>query len=305
MFSRFTSINFPILFLSFCIAVGTWYAITIHGLMDMDMEVQLDYNNIPHGLVITGGLVDSIVVTVRGPKALLESRGSQRAYVMDLSMLRKGKNIVPFSSPKWEHRFRAFEFLEISPNQMTVYADNLMERNVPIKTTLDTALHSSAFKVTNLTTAPNTALIRGPEKIIAQMDSVILDVHVDAGEKPGDYSKTLPLVSGKQQVSITPSNVAVRYTVVSKRTKVSIEEEVLINGAEDAYIVSPSRIRLEVEVPEALARNTSYLDGVEVRLTPPLLEPGQSAQGSVNIHLPEGMSIEKESHSKFTVTRIQ
>ncbi len=302
----FTSLNFSVLCISLCLGTFLWYAITINDRMDMQVEIKLEYKNIPKNLIITEGLVDTITTVVRGPKALLQSHNTQRTHIFDLSTLRKGKNVIPFAAVSPQGKYRAFEVLSVSPGQMIVYTDSYMERNVPIKAKLINPLHSSAFKVTNITTSPNTALIRGPEKTVSKMGSLTLDVRVSAEEQPGTYTKNFPLITDKPQTSVTPTSVAVQYTVASKRTTLHIEKKIIINGAVGSYIVEPTTVQLHIELPEALTKNSSYLNGIEVRLTPPLLELNQSAVVRTDIILPEGISLIKEPQSQdITVTRVK
>ena len=58
-----------------------------------------------------------------------------------------------------------------------------------------------------------------------------------------------------------------------------------------------------VEVPDALARNSSYLKRLEVMVVPPALEPGQKGTAEPRIQLPEGMTILNPSFDSVTITR--
>ncbi len=304
MRSSIFGINIPILLVSFCIAVGAWYAITVKERTDMQLTVQLDYENIPQNLVIIDGLVTEVSVHIRGPRTLLKSHDARKPYLVDLSDLVKGKNVIPFVQPTFENgSFRAFEILDISPAQMIVYTDTYLERNVPIKAKLNSSFHSSAFKVTDISISPNTALVRGPEQTVSKIPSLTLDLQVDAKEGPGTYTKKFPLVTEKALTSVMPSLVSVTYTVASQRAKILLEEKVLISGDVKSYEVSPQNMQLEVEVPEALVKNTSYLNGLTVRVTPPLLEAGQSAKVKATITLPEGMTLITKTQPTFTITR--
>ncbi len=304
MLSSITRINFPLLLLSLCIAVTSWYAITVKERVDMHLKVYIDYNNVPKHLIVTEGLVNEVTVQVRGPKTLLQSHDTKTTYAIDLSHLEKGKNIISFLQPDFSKgNFRAFEVLEISPPQAIVMTDTLLERNVPIKATIDTVLHSSAFKVKDMTISPSTGLLRGPEKIVSKVHSLPLELHMDTKEAAGTYTKKFPLVSTIEQSSVTPSFVSVTYTVTTKRTRVTVEKKVQVNGEPDRYMLSPQNLTVEVELPEGLAKNKSYLNGLAIRVTPPLLEEGQSATVQSQVSLPEGMTLITPPSQKVTITR--
>ncbi len=299
-----TQINFPLLFLSLCIAIGAWYAITIKERIDMHLTVHIDYKNVPKHLIVTEGLVNEIVVQVRGPKALLQSHDAKPSFDYDLSALEKGKNVISFLQPDFSKgNFRAFEILDISPAQAIVMTDALLERNVPINVTIDTALHSSAFKVEDVSISPSTGLLRGPEKVISKVRSLPLELHMDTKEQAGTYTKKFPLVTTIEQASVTPSLVSVTYTVATKRTRMKVQKKVIINGEHSRYTLTPEYLTVEVEMPESLAKNKSYLHGLAVRVTPPLLEDGQSATVDSQISLPEGMTLITPPSQKVNITR--
>ncbi len=302
---KIAALNIPVLLIAFCISVVTWYAITIDERTEMQLTVKLDYNNIPKDLIITSGLVDSIKVTLRGPRALLANHSTEKPYMINLSHLQRGENLIPFTQPGWDSKFRAFEVLSVSPAQATIVAETLVERNVPIRPQILTTLHASAFKVQDISVSPNTALLRGPESSIANTDHLMLDIRVNAKEQPGTYTKNYPLITGKPQTTVSPTSIAVTYTVSSQRTRIHMQRNILINGPENIYAVTPQYVQFEVEAPEALVGNTSYLEQVEARLTPPILEPEQSTTGTVTLFLPDGMTIVTPVQEVVTVKRLK
>ena len=105
-------------------------------------------------------------------------------------------------------------------------------------------------------------------------------------------------------VTSNPASVKVQYTitsgrtVVSRRCKISVEAQ---NASQ--FTVKPSHVEVMVEVPEALARNSSYLKRLEVMVVPPALEPGQKGTAEPRIQLPEGMTILNPSFDSVTITR--
>ncbi len=304
MRSSIYGVNIPILLISLCMAVFAWYAITVKERTDMQLDIKLDYANLPSNLIITEGLIHEVSVHIRGPRTLLVGNEARKPYIIDLSDLVKGKNIVPFVTPNFnEGSFRAFEVLEITPPQMIVYVDTLLERNVPIKTTLSSNFSASAFKVQDISISPTTALIRGPEKTIMHIKSLPLELFVDPSEGPGTYTKKFPLVVSELQTSITPNFVSVTYTVATQRVRLKLSPKVIISGEANSYTLSPQNLEVEVEVPEGLVKNHSYLRSLVVRVTPPLLESGQSAKVKANLTLPEGMTLIKNPMQEFTITR--
>ena len=117
------------------------------------------------------------------------------------------------------------------------------------------------------------------------------------------FQPVLVRVSGSLALAM-PDSVKVQYTitsgrtVVSRRCKISVEAQ---NASQ--FTVEPSHVEVMVEVPEALARNSSYLKRLEVMVVPPALEPGQKGTAEPRIQLPEGMTILNPSFDSVTITR--
>ena len=45
------------LFVAFAVAVGMWYVVSVRDRLEVQLEVGIEYNGIPPGLVVTDGLV--------------------------------------------------------------------------------------------------------------------------------------------------------------------------------------------------------------------------------------------------------
>ena len=88
-------------------------------------------------------------------------------------------------------------------------------------------------------------------------------------------------------------------TVVSRRCKISVEAQ---NASQ--FTVEPSHVEVMVEVPEALARNSSYLKRLEVMVVPPALEPDIVVLVQIGMEREtEGMTILNPSFDSVTITR--
>ena len=87
-------------------------------------------------------------------------------------------------------------------------------------------------------------------------------------------------------------------TVVTRQVRVEMEAQNAQN-----YAVEPETLELLVEVPEALAKNSSYLRKLGVIVVPPPMEVGQSRQVDPRIRLPEGMTLLNPSLNPVTISR--
>ena len=242
------------LLVAFAVAVGMWYVVSVRDRLEVQLEVGIEYNGIPSGLVVTDGLVSKVQVRLRGPEILLRSISSRSlTEAINLSNIKKGTTIVPLTSDNMGPSLRAFELVDVQPPRIVITADTLAERSVPIRAVLESPLRSGALTVENVTVSPASVTLRGPEGVISSINNLPLGIRLD------------PKAAGTT--------------------------------------VEPSHVEVMVEVPEALARNSSYLKRLEVMVVPPALEPGQKGTAEPRIQLPEGMTILNPSFDSVTITR--
>ena len=89
------------LLVAFAVAVGMWYVVSVRDRLEVQLEVGIEYNGIPSGLVVTDGLVSKVQVRLRGPEILLRSISSRSlTEAINLSNIKKGTTIVPLTSDK-------------------------------------------------------------------------------------------------------------------------------------------------------------------------------------------------------------
>ena len=289
--------------LALLIAVGMWYMVSVRDRLEAQVEVSLDYIGVPDNLMITEGLINKVVLRLRGPETLLRAvtRGNL-VQAVDLSSIKKGTTIVPLAAEHLDARFRAFELIDVQPPRIVVKADNVMERSVPVRAVVESPLNSGALTVENVSVTPATVALRGPESIIADISHVPLIIMLDPKAAGTTVHRTIALDT-PSLVTPSPASVKVQYTITSGRTVLTRRCKVMfVGGARRQYTVHPSEIDVLVEVPEALARNSRYLKEMEVSVAVPDIGPGESAKLPLHFRLPEGMTLLNPLSEEVTVT---
>lgn len=298
--------NWLFAILSIIAATAMWYLVSVRDRIEAQVEINIDYYGIPQNLIVTNGLVSKIVVRLRGPETLMRSVLRQNINeAIDLSYIKKGVTIVPLPASDISPTLRAFEVVDIQPPRIVVTADNLIERSVPIKTVIDSPLKGGALTVENISVSPATVILRGPEGSISKISNVPLTIHIDPKGAGATEEQTMALDT-PSLITSSPSSVRVRYTITSGRTVVSRNCHIVV--AEDSthhYTLQPKGINTLVEVPEALAKASSYLDKLEARVVPPPLEPGESKKARVQFRLPDGMTLLNPTSMEVTITRLK
>lgn len=292
------------LLVSGLLAVLMWYIVCVSDVVEVQVELRLDYFGIPANLIITDGLVNKTIVRVRGPQTLLRSDSAR--YVtksVDLSSLKPGRNTVPLLKESLRESFRAFEVVEANPRQLVIQTEPVLERVLPVVPETYTPLRRGAVEVKECKISPAVVAVRGPESIVSGMTEVTLPVRVDVQSAGHAEYKDVPLPL-PQLVTARPSAVTVEYTITSSRATISRDYPVRLEAVnKEEYTLSPENLPVLVELPESLLKSPSYLRKLDVYVLPPPLEPGQSVETVVRYRPPEGMVIQSPSVRTVRVSR--
>ncbi len=297
--------NFVLMLAALCVAFVMWYVVSVRDRLEAQVEVNIDYYGIPPNLVITDGLISKIMVRIKGSETLLRAMSRDRlTEAIDLSKIKKGVTSVPLGGDELGPRFRAFDIVDIQPPRILITADTLMERNVPLRTVVDSPLRGGALTVENVTVSPATVVLRGPEEVISNISSLPLTILLDPRAAGTTVKQNLTLET-PSLVTAQPPTVRVGYTITSGRTVITRKCNIRVAGdADHNYEVSPSTITVMVEVPEALAKSSAYLNQLEVSVVPPPMDGGESRPVKPRFRLPEGMTLLNPSGEDVIVKRI-
>lgn len=295
-----------LLLLAFAMSLAMWYTVTISDRLDAQIDIRLDYKNIPDNLIVMDGLLSKLSVRIRGPQTLVRSINPQDiSQVINLSKIKKGINVIPLVPEKIDSNIRAFEVVEVVPPRLTLEVDALVERVLPVKPVLKSLLTGSALTVDDITVTPSTVTLRGPESMVGSMRNVILNIPLDANAAAGIHSQVYPLDMPSLVVA-SPGAVKVQYTITSGRKEVVLQRDIIVDAPDKRnYTVTPSSVTLRVEVPEALYKNTNYLNKAKVSITPPTMQAGASLTATLHVELPEGMLSVDPVPTNVTVTKTK
>lgn len=286
-------------------AIAMWYVISIRDRIEGQIEVNINYTDIPQNLIVTNGLVSKIIVRLRGPEALMRSLPHERITEnISLATIKKGIWQVPIPSQHLSPALRAFEIIDIDPPKITVTADTLDVKTVKVNPVFDSP-QGVQLMGENWSVLPATVVLRGPESIVSIRNDVTLPITLDPDAVGTTVTETRTLDT-PSYVTATPSTVRVRYTIVG--VKETISRRCSIQLAQDAthhYSVEPKEVVLKVEVPEDQAKSKNYLEGIKASVRPPAMEPGESKKVKVDIDLPEGAKLVSASPREVKVTRLK
>jgi len=297
----FLEINWRILLLSFVLACGLWYTVTVRDRLEVQAEVALNYRGMPENLMVRDGMLKSFTVLVRGPKELVRSLDpTMLTYSVDVSQLRPGTNVIVLSAPRPMVESRALDVMSLVPNQLVLEAEGVVESAVPLEPLFSVPALAQAVKAENLQARPASVNVRGPESVVRKIHSLKLDVPLES-VATGDYRVSLP-VSTPPQVTVTPGTVFVHYSVAGKRSLMEFERRPLVEvKSSQPYRILPQKVVLRVELPEWLMGDKKYLE--QIRVVIKELPPSGSGEVKPSVELPPGARLVGIVPDKLDVTK--
>ena len=240
---------------------------------------------------------------MRGPAELLRSlHDRDLTYTVDLSEVRRGANVIPLE-PGRLLEFKAYEVVSSRPNRLVLEVDALAEKIVPLEASVIPPGENSELRLANVLLEPSFVTVQGPEHIVRTLEK--LDVNYDANREAesGPRSVNLAIVA-PDLVEVTPPVTTLRYTLTAKTELLDLERLVQLDGGSmSEYTVTPPRVKLRVDVPEARMHDSSYLASIRVLARVPELARGAGARVSVLVMLPPGAHLVDVENLDVQLTR--
>lgn len=292
--------NWQYRLLALALALTCWYIVAGREKVQSWIEMPVEIVGAKPEIVVEEGMLTKIGVRVRGPRALVRGLEEKRpAYTLDLSDLEPGETEVSFSAENIPLSM-ALEVIEIDPPRMTLVADRLVERTLPV-TPVWKGSPGQDYDLVNASTVPDAVSLTGPEKALSKMESVSTRPLAVNATGSGTFSGRvgLDLPDG---VTSKPDavNLQTRYEV--KLKTVWIKLPVAIRPENDVKAtVRPHTIQIRCGVPLPILRQDDFKkDFLAYVLLPSGLEPGSHSL-PLRLSLPEGCALEKVVPEKVEV----
>lgn len=159
---------------SLLVAVLLWISVASEPELSTFAGVPVEFKDMPQGLEIGAGLVESVHLEMRGPSGELRSFGdSKTAVVLDMSQVRRGTttfSIGPHNVklPRGIHLIRAI------PSEIRLEFEHRLARNVPVEARF-TENPQPGYEVARWEVIPPALTIVGPESRVNRVRSVVTD----------------------------------------------------------------------------------------------------------------------------------
>lgn len=295
--------NWQYLLLALFLAVSTWYLVTGREKVEVWVTVTVEMTNPPAGLTIRKGMINSIEVRVRGPKGLVRGLDAKRlSYPLDVRQLKVGENLIDIDPERMPFS-RAFEVVEVKPNQMVLTVDRMAEKKVSVNVEWSGQVPAE-YKLLSKSVTPDEVTLRGPEGVLKRISQAKAQAVVSYDDDPPESWEENVSLSLPPEVVADPGLVRVQLAFGAKTKEMWIKVPLEVR-APAGLKVRPSRdsVGLLVEGPVALLRNEEFKqNAAAVMAVDPSLKPGKYELNYQVRGLPDKVRVLKRTPESVTVT---
>jgi len=290
--------NMALRLLSLAFAVGLWLFVNAgqHGSLQT-FTAPLLYRGMPPGFVITNQHPDNVHVQITGPRTLLSlidpTRLAQRVDLTGVGVGQMQFRITPeqFVVP------RGTNVTSVTPSQLTLDVDRIVERTVPVKLALAGNV-AEGYEIKSESVAPTTVTIKGPSREVARIDSVTTEpfsIDKANADDSGTVDLSAPPGSVRLENEAVTAEVSVGPILVQKQFRdipVEVRNSIYRNR------IAPARASVTLHGPVLVlnALKPQSLIFVDADSVPPGIY-----DLPVQVNLPDGVDLVKQAPGKVTL----
>ena len=190
------------------VAMGLWGFVNLGAReTETSMFVPIDLQNLPPALMIGNPLPESVGVRVRGPRTILGTIDPRRQRIqLDLGNLSAGTTTYKID-PEMLNLPRGVTVTRMSPSQITLDVERLVERTLPVVTNFAGAV-PAGYRVVESQIQPSSVTISGPATIIGALRNVATGpLHLSPTS--GSFEESVELERPADPVRFVPERVVV------------------------------------------------------------------------------------------------
>lgn len=207
--------NFAMKSVSLLLAVGLWLAVARDPVAEVEMNVPIEFRNLPEPLEIDSATFTEAQVRLRGPERLIHRlQPSDVRAKVDLKDAQPGERTFDLTSRQVQLP-DDLEVVQIIPGQFHLSFDVRDKRAVVVRPRV-TGNFASGMRVAQVVADPSTIMVTGPRRRIEALESASTD--------PVDVSGTMTRASFVTQAFVADPLIQVvhpipiRVTVIMERT---------------------------------------------------------------------------------------
>ena len=214
LFQRIFVQNFGIKLISLLLATGLWLVVARDPVGEVELQVPIEFRNVPQNLEIDSASFTEAQVRVRGPGRLIHRlRATDVRAEIDLAAVRPGSRTFDLTSRNVRVP-QGLEVVQIIPSQFQLSFDDRMTRSVEVRPRV-TGSFAEGRRVAQVIADPSSIMITGPRRRAEKVEAAITD--------PVDASGTMERGSFVTQAYVPDPLIQVvhptpiRVTVIMER----------------------------------------------------------------------------------------
>ena len=291
-------IRWKVLGIAFLLSFALWYSLSGSEKVESQFEVRVDYRGIPANLVVREGMINKINIRIRASEGQLRSMlGRSYNFALDLSQLQKGENVLPISIAQLPFH-RGIEVIDITPPQITIIADSINTKTVPLTITYPTK--SKFDQVIEAELSPQEVTISGPSELLDEIKKLNLALTSTEEYSLGTstFTQAIPVPAG---VTATPQEAAITVTASLNRKLVTITRPIILPALAAGFITAkPQKVSIQAMVPESLVNGIKDNTAITAAIDLEEYQKGTYIL-PVQVTLPEGAELIKVEPRTITV----
>ena len=215
LFQRTVVQNFGLKLTSLLLAVGMWFVVARDPIAEVEMNVPIEFHNLPENLEIDSANYTQAQIRVRGPERVIHrlEMSDVRAQI-NLASVSPGERTFDLT-PRQVHVPQDLEVVQVIPTQFQLSFDTRTTRTVEVRARV-IGTFAGGMRVAQVIADPANIMITGPRRRVEAVESATTD--------PVDVSGTMARASFLTQAYVPDPLIQVvhptpvRVTVIMERS---------------------------------------------------------------------------------------
>lgn len=173
-FHRIFVHNIGLKAIALLLAIGLWLVVARDPIAEVEMNIPIEFHNLPDTLEIDSANYTEAQVRVRGPERVIHrlQTGDVRADI-DLANVRTGQQTFDLTA-RHVHVPQDLEVVQIIPGQFHLSFDKRATRVVEVRPRV-TGNFASGMRVAQVVADPSSVMITGPQRRVEAVEAATTD----------------------------------------------------------------------------------------------------------------------------------
>ena len=208
------------------IAIFIWLFVSLESSVEKNITIDVNYANLPAGLVITNEPPEQLNLVVRGARSQLSTLSPQSLiFTIDLAHVSTGVSMFNIRTEQIRPP-RGIQVIGISPAEVTVEVDELMRKNIAVEPII--GVPETGYEIVgNPDVVPSTTTVSGPKSIVSDLKFIPTDT-ISTVRETSKFTIEVPLQPANRLVKLVGDKTT--------RVTINIEEKTLEKEFKDLDI---------------------------------------------------------------------